>query len=131
VDSRIKFTPNGKRPSRLMYSDLPVVARAIISIIRKQGTAKVVSRYGLHYVQLVGRDFNLVILMEDWEKILPYIREGSFNSTIFPIGYEVCYSDPSSHYDSATLDEADKLFYERTLYILQGLFQEDYPTSDL
>ena len=83
------------------------------------------------YVRLLGRGFDVSILGSDWQKIMPYIQDGTFNPTLVPTAPQTGYLNPNIQYDSATLDDRDQLFYERVLHILQGLFPEDYPTSNL
>lgn len=131
VDSRIYNTTSGERPHHLLRTDLPVVARAIVAVVRKQGHARAGVLRQVPYVRLLGRDFDLSILGSDWEKILPYIQDGTFDPIIVPASPQTGYLSPDTQYDSATLDDRDSLFYERVLRILQGLFPGDYPTSNL
>lgn len=131
VDIRVGYNVSGVRPHRLQKSDLPVVARAIIAIVREQGKAYAGVYRNVPYVRLLGEGFDLSILGSDWEMILPYIQDGTFNPSLVPASATVGYLDPSTHYDSATLDVRDKLFYERVLHILQGIFPDDYPVSNL
>lgn len=83
------------------------MAKAIVAVVRDLGKVHAGVHRNVPYVRLTGRDFDLTVLGSDWEKILPYIQDGSFSPAL------------------------DKLFYERVLYILQELFPDDYPTSNL
>lgn len=81
-------------------------------------------------VYLSGRGFNIVVRGDDWEKIIPYLRDGVFNPEIVPVERPQ-YLLPEVMLDVAILDRTDQDFYQRVLGVLQGLFPEDYPTSDL
>lgn len=131
VDIRLQNLFSGGRPHHLVKSDLPAVAKAIVAVVRDLGRAQVGVYRNVSYVRLTGRDFDLTVLGSDWEKIFPYIQDGSFNPALVPASPKTGYMDPNEHYDEATLDVRDKLFYERVLYILQDLFPDDYPTSNL
>lgn len=102
-----------------------------MAVVRKQGIAHVGVLSNVPYIRLIGRGFDLSILGEDWEKILPFVQDDTFNPMVVPASACVGYLDPKEHFDSATLDEADRPFYERVLFTLQQLFPDDYPTSNL
>lgn len=129
MDTRL-YSILDRRPKRLRRQDLPPVAKAIVSFIRKQSHASVGVSQNLAYVWLRGNDPGVVVLKEDWEKILPYIEDGTFSPTQLPVP-RICPLDPRVTYDDATLDWQDAYLYKRVLVVLQGLFPEEYPTSDL
>lgn len=131
MDIRIFKNAVGVRPHHIRKSDCPLVARAIISVIRLQGKARVGVYQNMPYVRLTGTGFDVSILGEDWEKILPYIQDGTLNPSLVPASPKVGYINPDVQYSSSTLDSKDPRFYDRVLYILEGLFPEDYPTSNL
>lgn len=107
------------------------MARAILSVVRQQGKATSGVYRGLSYVHITGQGLDISVLGEDWEKILPFIQDGSFDPALVPVSARVGYLHPERHYDAPTLDTQDVLFYERVLSILQDIFTDDYPTSDL
>jgi hypothetical protein len=102
-----------------------------MSVVRRQAVARAGVYRNVPYVRLTGKDLNLTILGEDWEKILPFIQDGTFNPVLVPTSSHVGWLHPDRHFDSASLDARDPRFYERVLHILQGLFPDDYPTSNL
>ena len=109
------------------------MAKAIISVIRKQAKASTGVYQGLGYVWLKGQDSDVVVLKEDWGKILPYVEDGSFSPQQVPAAgtQPAGYIYPNRHYDDSTLDQRDPYLYSRALHILQGLFPEEYPESEL
>lgn len=131
MDIRVYNNVVGERPHRLRKSDLPIVAVAIIAIVRQQGVARSGVFKNVPYVRLSGQGFDLSVLGEDWEKILPFIQDGTFNPSLVPVAAVAGYLHPEEQNNVATLDVRDRLFYERVLYTLQGLFPDDYPTSNL
>jgi hypothetical protein len=129
VDTRL-YSILQRRPKRLRQQDLPPVAKAIVAVIRKKSRASVGVHQNLSYVWLRGDDPGVVVLKEDWEKILPYIEDGTFDPTQTPVP-RVVPLDPNVMYDEATIDLQDSYLYSRVLVVLRQLFPEKYPTSDL
>lgn len=81
-------------------------------------------------VHIEGRGVNVVIRAEDWAKIEPYLRDGSFNLQEVPVP-KVYDINPNVRLDIATLEANDSVFYQRVLGVLEKLFPEEFPTSDL
>lgn len=119
-----------KRVSRLRRQDLPVVARALTTYIRKlipvQVTRQTVS--GASTIVFTSDHFQVVILIEDWLKIEPYVRDDIFSPTAVPpfSGYSVLRPEVSFAPDSFPQDP----LYQIVLQTLTGLFPALYPTSD-
>lgn len=107
------------------------MAKAIVSVVRKQARATAGVHQHIAYVWLVGEDSNVVVLREDWEQIMPFIQDGTFTPMQTPAVAQVGYLHPGTHYDDPTIDQRDPYFYGRVLGILRGLFTEEFPTSDL
>lgn len=131
MDIRVFNNVVGGRPHNIFKSDCPLVARAIVAVVRHQARVGIGVYRNMRFVRLTGQDFDMAVLGEDWEKILPFIQDGTFDPSLVPVAPQVGYINPAVHYDTATLDARDIRFYERVLYILEGLFPEDYPTSNL
>lgn len=117
------------RPGRLRQQDLPLVARALISVFRRQAEVKVGFTKNVKWVRLEAKDFHVQILGEDWAKILPYIQDDSFNQLVVKSQIDSVYIDPNTAHASAIIDHTDRQYYLRVLQTLQGLFPEAYPTS--
>lgn len=121
---------SGRRPVRLLKSDLPEVAVAIVAYARGKVRVDANQGRGISYVRLHGLTVNVVIRHEDWEKILPYVETDTFHPQIVPAATPTV-RDPEVHFAPGTLDARDRTFYARVLGILQSLFTDDYPTSSL
>lgn len=92
------------------------LARLIVAVLRRRGTAGTAQRSGVEVVVLQDKEGrSLVVQKDDWAKILPFIQDGSFNSFLTPL---------------ALLDRADSFLYQRVLLTLRGLFPEPFPTSN-
>jgi hypothetical protein len=75
-------------------------------------------------VRLYGGDQDVTILATDWGRILPYLEDGSFEPSLYPLGG--AYRTGST----ASPTGLDPL-YVRILGVLQMLFPDAYPTSNL
>lgn len=120
MDQRL-FKIGGRRPERLTRADTPEVAKAITAFYRRQAqvTRGVVKEVA--YVRLVNPGvFDVVVRWDDWVKILPYLTDGSFDTTTIP--------DPTLLVSNPTFDSADGL-YRRILNVLNELFTIEFPQS--
>ena len=129
MDSRLTFY-QGQRPAPLRTTDLPSVALAIVAALRKlikvdRGTCGTMSLVHLH-----GRGLDLVMRGEDWAKILPYLRDGTFNPQII-LPERIPVLQPEHLIEVAMLDQVDRDLYQRVLGVLLELFPESYPVSNL
>ncbi len=127
VDSRL-FRIGGRRIVRLRKEDLPELARAIVAVTRIRARAGVVTVANVKYVEIVGKNVDVLVPAEDWKRILPYVQDESFNPVIFPSRQASQPLDPQIAFDELLLDHADRPLFERTLGILTGLFTETFPT---
>jgi hypothetical protein len=112
----------GVRPGRLLRSHLPDVARAIVQF--STGSTQVAREFlnGLEYVRFDGAT-TVVVLAEDWDRILPYIRDGYFMSSCWPTPRVV-----TTGRDDPSLEASpNRALYDRVLATLQVLFPSDYP----
>ncbi len=129
MDARLSRYLDG-RLVKLRRSDVPLVAKAIVGHIRGQYQASRSFVHNTGIIRIWGGDLEVVVRAEDWEKIIPYLRDGYFNPQLFPTN--PLYTTSSKvHMDPATLDLDDPELYQRVLGVLETLFPDDYPTSDL
>jgi hypothetical protein len=126
VDERLSLI-HGRRPARLRVTNLPEVARAIVAFTRRHAKSAEYERHGVAFVHLFGIGVDVTILNEDWKKIVPYFQDGTFNPAIVPVGRS--FDGPNS--EASIADVVDPDFYRRVLHVLQQLFTEDFPTSNL
>ncbi len=118
------------RPSRLRRQDLPLVARALVSLYRRQAKVETGFVRNIGYVLITASDFKVQILASDWAKILPRIQDESFNQVVTKSQVDSVYIDPLASHASSIIDHTDREYYLRVLYTLQALFSEAYPTSN-
>jgi hypothetical protein len=83
------------------------------------------------FVRLSGRNFDVAILNEDWEKIAPLVKEGVFTSYLTFMGPPGVSLNPEVADDSALVETHQSQRYQHVLGILETLFPESYPTSNL
>jgi len=130
MDSRLpRF--HGQRLVHVRRGDCPVLALAIVGATRKLGVLVERTVYDTTpVVYLHGRGIDIVVRAEDWVKVLPYLRDGTFNPEISPL-QPPQYLQPEVMLNLSILSETDQVFYRRVLGVLEGLFPEQYPTSNL
>lgn len=119
------------RPGKLRRQDLPLVARALVSLFRKQAVVKTGFVKNVGYVRIVAHDFRVQILASDWAKIEPYIRDSSFDQAVVKSQVDTVWIDPLVAHDSSIIDRTDREYYLKVYRTLWGLFPEAYPTSPL
>jgi len=130
MDSRLA-THHGQRLVAVRRSDCPALALAIVGATRKLGVRVERTVFGTTpAVYLHGRGLSIIVRADDWVKVLPYLRDGTFNPQTSPLEPPE-YLHPGIMLDLAVLNDTDKTFYTRVLGVLQTLFPEDYPTSNL
>ena len=115
------------RARRLTREDLPLVSRALTAAIL--GTGAAIPRLTRHNkaVELVlGTGETVVVLKEDWEKIWPFIEDGTFNPQVIPTRPRgVVLRSPG---DGTNLNWKSTGLYSLILSTLTPLFPE-YPTN--
>ena len=120
----------GQRLKHLRQTDLPSLALVIVGHARQL----VVAKWGLHgtvpVMCLQGRGLSVQVRYDDWAKIVPYLKDGTFNPLLTAFE-RVPYLQPEFVFTLATLDLVDRDFYTRVLGVLRVLFPEAYPTSEL
>ena len=71
--------------------------------------------------------FSVVVRLDDWVKIIPYLSDGSFDTTIIP-DPSWCFTRPNQVFDASIVDLTDPL-YNRILNTLNKIFTVEFPTS--
>ncbi len=130
MDSRLSLV-NGRRLSRLRRQDLPEVARALLAWSRPGSRVGISIVIHISHTHITGKNFDVAILSEDWEKIEPLVKEGLFSQFLFPTRAPAVFSDPSVSLDLSLVDANDRQSYLRVLSLLWGLFPDSYPVSNL
>lgn len=127
MDQRL-FKIAGRRPERLTRADTPEVARALTAYSRHQAQVTKGVLNEVAYVRLYNSGIiDVIIRWDDWVKILPYVTDGYFDTTIFP--EPTLFVAQSAVLASAsTIDQNDEL-YQRILYVLNQLFTIEFPQS--
>lgn len=128
MDNRLR-RPGGLRITHLRRRDLPELARAIVSVVYKQGKINFVDN-GSPYVRLHGNSFDVFVSLDDWKLIQPFIDDGTFDPLRFP-GPTVVTLSPNDFLSQSVVDLNANTFYKRVLGTLQGVFTEEYPTASL
>ena len=120
----------GKRPSRLRQSDLPQLAYALTVASRNLTPVSIwhEKAAGAPVVAFSSEWFTVAVLESDWRKIEPYVRDGVFTTTAYPV--PIVQSDTVSFTSRRDKISTDPL-YRRILDVLTLLFPDKYPTSDL
>jgi len=121
------FFIHGRRLSRLRIPDLPVVAKAIVAFTRRHAKSAEYVRHGVGFVRLYGVGVDVNVLVSDWNKIVPYLQDGSWNPVATPVAWPL--AAPNAEASIADTDDPD--LYRRVLQTLELLFTEDFPTSRL
>lgn len=127
MDQRL-FKIAGQRPERLTQADTPAVARALTAYFRRQAQVTTGVLDGVQYVRLFNPGlFSVVVRGDDWAKILPYLKDGSFDITVIPEP-TLFVAQPSVLADVSAMSANDGL-YQRILTILNQLFPVKFPQS--
>lgn len=127
MDQRL-FQIAGRRPERLTRADTPEVARALTAYYRHQAQVTKGVLNEVAYVRLYNPGIiNAVIRWDDWVKILPYITDGSFDTTIIPEP-TLFVSDTAVLASASTIDRNDEL-YQRILNVLNQIFTVEFPQA--
>ena len=127
MDQRL-FYIAGQRPERLTRRDTPELAKAMTAYFRRQASVTKGVLNSVPYVRLFNPgQFSVVVRWDDWIKIIPYLSDGSFDTTIVPEP-SWCFLHPNRVYDASVVDLTDPL-YNRILTTLNGIFTVEFPTS--
>lgn len=125
MDGRIPLR-FGKRVSRLRKQDLPDLAYALTTLARHPHAVEYGydENQGLKIVYFRSQFFAVTVLLDDWMKIEPKVREGYFAPNAFPV-QEMSPKPP------APPQVGGDPLYNHILNVLTLLFPESYPTSSI
>ena len=127
MDQRL-FYIAGQRPERLTRRETPELAKAMTAYFRRQASVTKGVLNDVPYVRLFNPgQFSIVVRWDDWVKIIPYLSDGSFDTTIVPEP-SWCFLHPNQVSDASIIDLTDPL-YNRILNTLNGIFTVEFPTS--
>lgn len=129
MDNRLRRLIKEQRaPSPLTDQDLPEIARGITAAVRGSATAKSVRQKGESYVRIQGKGINVVIFKSAWEKVLPYLVDGTLEPLQFPVEAGFRTFNPVTRFDASHIDLTDPL-YKRVLGVLQQEFLATFPNN--
>ena len=115
---------DGIRAAPLLQGDLEPVARAIVDAL--QGKARVTRDRvrGVETVELSADAYHVVLLASEWDLILPYLKDGYFQTAIYPTPRQV-----DRHIEGPPDLVTNQLqpLYQRVLMTLQTLFPGGWP----
>ena len=127
MDQRL-FYIAGQRPERLTRRETPELAKAMTAYFRRQASVTRGVLNDVPYVRLYNPgQFSVVVRWDDWVKILPYLSDGSFDTTIVP-GPSYTVFHPRQRFDASIIDLTETL-YDRILTVLNKIFTVEFPTS--
>lgn len=121
MDQRL-FRIQGHRPHRLTNKDVPALARAIVSYMRKQA---ILNKHYIHDVSCIsfsGVGVDILVRADDWAKVIPLLKDGSLDPMLVPVTtVKVRTGVPAS-----VLEDSDPL-YKKAVDLLSPLFPIDFP----
>ena len=124
MDNRLSLY-GGQRISRLRQEDLPTIAYVLTAILKRH------TKVGIQRSELTGPPlisftsdvFHVSLLLEDWQKIEPYVKEGFFNTVQYPVAQ--AYPESRRVPEEIRKDP----LYSRILSVLTLEFPDSYPTT--
>lgn len=131
MDNRL-FKIYGSRPQRLTRNEVPALARGIVAVLRGRAS---VDRYVIHDIPCTrlfnpGGGINILVRSDDWVKVVPYLKDGTLDTTQFPVNTPgVLY--PNTFFDPSASVIWDTELYERVVTILLKLFTIEFPVSNI
>jgi len=130
VDNRLqRLIKEGQRAAKpITDHDLAEIARGVTAAVRGTAKARVVLRKGESYVRIKGTGINTVIFKSDWERILPFLTDDTFNTQRFPVETGPQPYNPVTRYLASQVDLKDPL-YNRVFHILRTLYPTTFPTA--
>ncbi len=124
------YLVNGRRLAPLRRVDLFDLARGIVAVQRRKALAARGYTAGVVYVRLSAPGFEVLVLGTDWDKIVPYLQDQTFDPAIVAEQTHG-FIDAHASLDFSVIEKNDLAFFTRVYGQLQVLFPEDYPTSKL
>lgn len=132
MDERLSLYGDQRRLLPLRKTDLPNLALAIVAYQRRQAQVWHGTTRGVTWVRLFSTDGRLdaYVRADDWEKILPYLRDGAWNPMVVAVP-DTGFLHPERALDIPSLPVNDRALYARVLGDLEREFPVDFPTSKL
>jgi hypothetical protein len=127
MDARLQLI-HGQRPYLLRREDLSVLARAIVGISIGRVRAHTDFRASIPVVLLEGYGLRLLVRKEDWDKILPLLKEPLLYPDPKTTGYRR-YAYSHTRRD-APEETRDAPLYTRILNALSQIFTESFPKNE-
>lgn len=81
-------------------------------------------------MRISGNGMNVLVVEEDWKKILPYLADGTLDPSLNPVPTKIT-DKILVPYDSVWVNLRDEQLRQRVLSLLQRLFTRSYPTSKI
>lgn len=100
-----------------------MLARAITGFERGLVSVERCYKKQVAYIRLFCKDFEVRVLANDWNKLLPFL------STQGPLQYDPPFTTNSR--DVSNIEIWDPVFYQKVYSTLQIVFTKSYPTSRL
>lgn len=110
----------GHRPHRVTRAENPSLALAIVSFLKGMASCTMGRSGGVSFYRFyseTGVDF--LVREEDWVKVVPYIKDSSFDTNVFP---ESRNSTLHPNTKSSVSDFIGSELYCRVLAVLNELF---------
>lgn len=123
MDHRL-FRINGLRPHRLTKHDLPSLAKAMVAYMRKEASLEKHFVQNIACIHFCGVGINILVRSDDWVKVIPYLRDGTFDAIVTPVP-RARMRTPLSEANMADVYSSD--MYYRILHTLDPLFPDDFP----
>lgn len=129
MDQRLSYLAGTHRLHRLTRNEVPDLAKAIVAFMRGQASCGQGIFRDTPFVWIRGEaDVDVIVRQDDWVKITPYLKDGSFDTTLVPVSREVVQK-PLKRFDGSITQQGDRILYERILAVLNGLFTVEFPSE--
>ncbi len=128
MDQRLLGNP---RPHALRKNDTPALARAIVAVQRGRAIVGRCAVQGTDCILFEDKrtHIKLLVLAQDWLKVVPYLSDGTFDPLVIPTYHWVTVNQ--DRFDSAVTDIRDQELYSRVLTVLERLFPVEFPTTKI
>jgi hypothetical protein len=113
---------HGIRPHRLLKGDLPALAKAMVSYMRKEAKVETFFVKDVACVYFSGVGVSTLVRSDDWAKVLPFLEDGTFDSKLTPV-----VSVRTNYNESDLADIYSSDMYHRILRTLDPLFPVSFP----
>lgn len=131
MDNSLKRRDGQRRlPKEVLDVDLSDLAWTITAYVRGRARVRVQTPKNVKYVQIytsTGPD--VMVRAEHWEKILPFLQDGTFNPQIVPVEAPSRALDAGTRLSVSTTKASDPL-YKRVLFYLSQTFTTTVPSGD-